>query len=66
MQLVLSTEEARELKNAVESDLRMLFDELAHADNREFREELKARIACMQSVERRLGAVLEEGETAFA
>lgn len=59
MRIDLTTEEARELKTVLDSSLQRLFDELAHADMREFRVELRSRIERLQELDRRLEAVLE-------
>ena len=67
MQLMLTQEEARELKTALESEVRKCFDELGHADySRELRADLKVKADRLQALERRVGALLEEGEAQYA
>lgn len=59
MLLELSSLEARELKQALESALRVLLDEIAHADQRAFRDMLRERYDRMEALNRRLEMTLE-------
>ncbi|WP_164012154.1 hypothetical protein [Pyxidicoccus trucidator] len=59
MLLELSSVEARELKQALESALRVLLDEIAHADQRAFRDMLRERYDRMEALNRRLEMTLE-------
>ncbi|MFP2913018.1 hypothetical protein ACLESD_50040 [Pyxidicoccus sp. 3LFB2] len=59
MLLELSSVEARELKQALESALRVLLDEIAHADQRAFRDMLRERYERMEALNRRLEMTLE-------
>lgn len=65
MLLELSTAEARDLKQALESSLRKLLEEIAHADQRAYRDMLKERYDRMDQLNRRLD-VSVEGESVFA
>ena len=65
MLLELSTAEARDLKQALESSLRELLAEIAHADQRAYRDMLKERYDRMDQLNRRLD-VSVEGESVFA
>jgi hypothetical protein len=65
MLLELSTPEARELKQALESALRQLLEEIAHADQRAYRDMLKERYDRMEQVNRRLDIPVES-DTAYA
>lgn len=62
MLLELSSVEARELKQALESALRVLLDEIAHADQRAFRDMLRERYDRMEALNRRLEMSLEENQ----
>lgn len=59
MLLELSTVEARELKEALDSALRVLLDEIAHADQRAYRDMLRERYDRMEQLNRRLEMTLE-------
>ncbi|HLM46415.1 MAG TPA: hypothetical protein VK458_21270 [Myxococcaceae bacterium] len=60
MLLELSATEARELKQALESTLRRLLEEIAHADQRAYRDMLRERYARMEQLNRRLNISVEE------
>ena len=60
MLLELSATEARELKQAMESSLRRLLEEIAHADQRAYRDMLRERYARMEQLNRRLNISVEE------
>jgi hypothetical protein len=60
MLLELSATEARELKQAMESTLRRLLEEIAHADQRAYRDMLRERYARMEQLNRRLSLPVEE------
>ncbi len=60
MLLELSATEARELKQAMESTLRRLLEEIAHADQRAYRDMLRERYARMEQLNRRLNISVEE------
>ncbi|HZI10623.1 MAG TPA: hypothetical protein VE153_09565 [Myxococcus sp.] len=59
MLLEMSSVEARELKQALDSALRVLLDEIAHADQRAFRDMLRERYERMEQLTRRLEMTLE-------
>jgi hypothetical protein len=59
MLLELSSVEARELKQALDSALRVLLDEIAHADQRAFRDMLREKYERMEQLNRRLEMTLE-------
>ena len=59
MLLELTDVEARELKEVVDSSLRKLLDEIAHADHRAYREMLQARYSRLEQLNHRLGASVE-------
>lgn len=59
MLLELSAVEARELKQALDSALRVLLDEIAHADQRAYRDMLRERYDRMDQLNRRLEMTLE-------
>jgi hypothetical protein len=65
MLLELSTPEARELKQSLESSLRRLLEEIAHADQRAYRDMLKERYERLEQLNRRL-EVSVEGDSVFA
>ena len=65
MLLELSTPEARELKQSLESSLRRLLEEIAHADQRAYRDMLKERYERLDQLNRRL-EVSVEGDSVFA
>lgn len=60
MLLELSATEARELKQALESTLRRLLEEIAHADQRAYRDMLRERYVRMEQLNRRLSLPVEE------
>jgi len=60
MLLELSPTEARELKQAMESSLRRLLEEIAHADQRAYRDMLRERYARMEQLNRRLNLPVED------
>ena len=60
MLLELSATEARELKQAMESSLRRLLEEIAHADQRAYRDMLRERYARMEQLNRRLNLPVED------
>ncbi|NOK22194.1 hypothetical protein [Corallococcus carmarthensis] len=59
MLLELSNEESRVLKDAVDSSLRTLLDEIAHADQREFKEALRQRYDRLAALQHRLEPIVE-------
>ena len=59
MLLELTDVEARELKEVLDSSLRKLLDEIAHADHRAYREMLQARYNRLEQLNHRLGTSLE-------
>ena len=65
MLLELSAPEARDLKQALESSLRKLLEEIAHADQRAYRDMLRERYERLEQLTRRLD-VSVEGESVFA
>jgi hypothetical protein len=65
MLLELSTPEARELKQSMESSLRRLLEEIAHADQRAYRDMLRERYERLEQLNRRL-EVSVEGDSVFA
>jgi hypothetical protein len=65
MLLELSTPEAQDLKQAIESSLRKLLEEIAHADQRAYRDMLKERYDRLEQLNRRMD-VSVEGESVFA
>jgi hypothetical protein len=65
MLLELSAPEARELKQAMESTLRRLLEEIAHADQRAYRDMLRERYERLEQLNRRLD-VSVEGESVYA
>jgi hypothetical protein len=65
MLLELSAPEARELKQSLESSLRRLLEEIAHADQRAYRDMLRERYERLEQLNRRLD-VSVEGESVFA
>lgn len=54
MLLEMTAVEARELKEVVDSALRELLDEIAHADHRAYREMLQARYTRLEQLNRKL------------
>jgi hypothetical protein len=59
MLLELSDLETRDLKEVLDSSLRHLLEEIAHADNRAYREMLQQRYERLEQLSRRLGSSLE-------
>jgi hypothetical protein len=59
MLLELTAVEARELKEVLDSSLRELLDEIAHADHRAYREMLQARYSRLEQLNRRMEASAE-------
>ncbi|NNB84781.1 hypothetical protein HJC10_09400 [Corallococcus exiguus] len=59
MLLELSNDESRVLKDAVDSALNTLLDEIAHADQREHKEALRQRYDRLAALQRRLEPVVE-------
>ena len=62
MLLEMTAVEARELKEVLESSLRELLDEIAHADHRAYREMLQARYTRLEQLNHRLGASTESDQ----
>jgi hypothetical protein len=62
MMLELSEVEARELKQALDSALRTLLDELAHADQRAYQAMLRERYGRLEQLTRRLDMSLDGGQ----
>jgi hypothetical protein len=60
MLLELSATEARDLNQALESHLRQLLEEIAHADQRSYRDMLRERHTRMEQLSRRLNISVEE------
>lgn len=65
MLLEMTAVEARELKEVLDSSLRGLLDEIAHADNRAYREMLQARYTRLEQLHRKLETSVES-EQAYA
>jgi hypothetical protein len=65
MLLELSEPEARELKQALDSALRQLLDEIAHADQRAYRDMLRERYERLEQLNRRL-EIPVESDSVFA
>ncbi len=59
MLLELSAPEARDLKQALEAALRQLLDEIAHADQRAYRDMLRERYDRLEQLNRRLDIPVE-------
>ncbi|HEX8818990.1 MAG TPA: hypothetical protein VF794_03620 [Archangium sp.] len=62
MLLEMTAVEARELKEILDSSLRSLLDEIAHADHRAYREMLQARYTRLEQFNRRLEATAESDQ----
>ncbi|HEY0094723.1 MAG TPA: hypothetical protein VGB96_10375 [Archangium sp.] len=62
MLLEMSAVEARELKEVIDSTLRKLLDEIAHADHRAYREMLQARYSRLEQLNHRLGTSVESDQ----
>jgi hypothetical protein len=58
----VSEVEARELKQALDTALRTLLDEIAHADQRAYQAMLRERYDRLEQLTRRLDAVSEAGQ----
>jgi hypothetical protein len=58
MQLELSVLEAQDLKQALDSRIQELRDELAHTDRREFRHELRLTLDRLEEIQRRLAPLV--------
>lgn len=65
MLLELSNDEARVLKDAIDSSLLALLEDLAHAEHREFKEALRQRYDRLEALQRRLSLTVES-EQAYA
>jgi hypothetical protein len=65
MLLELSAPEARDLKQALESALRKLLEEIAHSDQRAYRDMLRERYDRLEQLNRRL-EVSVEGDSVYA
>ena len=59
MLLELTDVETRELKEVLDSSLRKLLDEIAHADHRAYREMLQGRYNRLEQLNHRLGMSVE-------
>ncbi|NBD14425.1 MULTISPECIES: hypothetical protein [Corallococcus] len=59
MLLELSNDESRVLKDAIDSSLHALLEELAHAEQREFKEALRQRYDRLEALQRRLNPAVE-------
>ncbi|MFE8603396.1 hypothetical protein KYC5002_01245 [Archangium violaceum] len=62
MLLEMSAVEARDLKEVLDSSLRKLLDEIAHADHRAYREMLQARYDRLEQLNHRLGTSVESDQ----
>jgi hypothetical protein len=62
MRLEMATEEAQELKWALDVRLVEMRRELAHTSDHAYRDELKRALLRLEEVVRRLAKVLEDGE----
>jgi hypothetical protein len=62
MMLEMSQEDARELKQALDSALRVLLDEIAHADQRAYRDMLRERYDRLNQLNRRLDLASEDSQ----
>ncbi len=65
MLLELSAAEARDLKQALEAALRQLLEEIAHADQRAYRDMLRERYDRMEQLNRRLDIPVDS-DTVYA
>jgi hypothetical protein len=65
MLLELSTPEARELKQSLERSLHTLLEEIAHADQRAYRDMLRERYERLDQLNRRID-VSVEGDSVYA
>jgi hypothetical protein len=62
MLLEMTAVEARELKEVLDSSLRELLDEIAHADHRAYREMLQARYTRLEQLNRKLETSVESDQ----
>jgi hypothetical protein len=62
MLLEMTAVEARELKEVLDSSLRELLDEIAHADHRAYREMLQARYSRLEQLNRKVEASAESDQ----
>jgi hypothetical protein len=62
MLLEMTNVEARELKEILDSSLRELLEEIAHADHRAYREMLQARYTRLEHLNHRLEATVESDQ----
>ncbi len=62
MLLELTALEARDLKEILDSSLRELLDEIAHADHRAYREMLQERYSRLEQLNRRMEAAAESDQ----
>jgi hypothetical protein len=62
MLLEVTAIEARDLKEVLDSSLRKLLDEIAHADHRAYREMLQARYTRLEQLNRRLESTVESDQ----
>jgi hypothetical protein len=62
MLLEMTALEARELKEVLDSALRELLDEIAHADHRAYREMLQARYTRLEQLNRKLETSAESDQ----
>jgi hypothetical protein len=59
MLLEMNAEETRELREVMDAQLRSLLEEIAHADNRAYREMLRNRYQRLEQLHHRLGTSVE-------
>jgi hypothetical protein len=62
MLLEMTAVESRELKEVLDSALRELLDEIAHADHRAYREMLQARYTRLEQLNRKLETSAESDQ----
>ncbi|MBJ6764934.1 hypothetical protein JGU66_29575 [Myxococcaceae bacterium JPH2] len=62
MLLELSDEDARELKQALDAALRVLLEEIAHAEQHAYRDMLRERYERLDQVNRRVAMATESAE----
>lgn len=65
MHVELSAGEARELRATLEASLQQLLTEIAKADHRAYREELRGRYQRLDAVRHRLDAHLDAAQEAY-
>lgn len=58
MEVILTDQEAEVLRLMVEKDIHELLLEIANADHREYREELKAKLELLESIKNKLTVVV--------